>query len=69
MVSPDFLKIADAYGIDAYKITWFEDMEKYSADIYSKKWPALIWYTIEKEENVYPMVPAGKCLGDVIVGE
>ncbi len=66
IASPDYLKIAEAYGIKGYKISSFQDMESKHSEIYSSKWPALIWYKVEKEENVFPMVPAWKTLWETI---
>jgi acetolactate synthase-1/2/3 large subunit len=59
MVNPDFVKLAEAYGIPAMRVTSREQMEESVAFARGINGPTLIEYVIEKEEIVYPMVPAG----------
>ena len=66
VASPNYLKIAEAYWIKGYKISSLQEMEDKHDEIYSSKWPAIIWYNVEKEENVLPMVPAWKTLWETI---
>ena len=66
--SPDFDILAQAYGIPAYKISDTSSMNEVLPTILQEKWPALIWCTIEKEENVFPMVPAWKRLDEMVFG-
>ena len=65
MFSPEFDTIASGYGIANYKIENVEQMKKLEK-IITQPWPALIWCKIEKEENVFPMVPAGKALDQMV---
>jgi len=66
MVNPDFCKLADAFGIPSMRVTKREQMEESVAFARSIKGPVLIEYVIEKEEIVYPMVPAGADLHNMI---
>jgi acetolactate synthase-1/2/3 large subunit len=66
MVSPDFCKLADAYGIPSMRVTNRDQIEESVAFARSIQGPTLIEYTIEKEEIVYPMVPAGADLHKMI---
>ncbi|MCS6834718.1 MAG: biosynthetic-type acetolactate synthase large subunit [Anaerolineae bacterium] len=66
MVNPDFVKLADAYGIPAMRVTSREQMAESVAFARSQPGPVLIEYVIEKEEIVYPMVPAGADLDKMI---
>lgn len=59
MFSPDFVKLAEAYGIPARRVTKREEIAEAVAFARSVDGPALIEFVVEKEEMVYPMVPAG----------
>jgi acetolactate synthase-1/2/3 large subunit len=59
MVNPDFVKLADAFGIPAMRVTHRDQIEESVAFARGINGPTLIEYVIEKEEIVYPMVPAG----------
>jgi len=64
--SPDYIKLAEAYGIKGYRITADQDIPKNHNQIFSSKGPCLIEYCVEKEDNVLPMVQAGKTLNDTM---
>lgn len=66
MFSPDFIKLAEAYGIPAVRVTSREEVEAAVNFARSIKGPALIEFVVEKEEIVYPMVPAGNDLDNMI---
>lgn len=66
MVNPDFCKLADAYGIPSMLVTRRDQIEESVAFARSIKGPVLIEYQILKEEMVYPMVPAGATLDNMI---
>ncbi len=66
MFSPDFIKLADAYGIPAMRVTDRSQIEAAVAFQRSVKGPSLVEYVITKEDVVYPMVPAGADLHNMI---
>jgi acetolactate synthase-1/2/3 large subunit len=66
MVNPDFVKLAEAYGIPAMRVTKREEMAASVEFARSHAGPVLIEYVIEKEEMVYPMVPAGADLDKML---
>lgn len=66
MVNPDFVKLAEAYGIPSMRVTRREEIEESVRFARSIKGPVLIEYQILKEEMVYPMVPAGASLDNMI---
>ncbi len=66
MFSPDFCKLAEAYGIPARRVTSRDEIEEAVAFARSVDGPALIEFVVEKEEMVYPMVPAGADLHAMI---
>ncbi|MFP4417301.1 MAG: biosynthetic-type acetolactate synthase large subunit [Chitinispirillaceae bacterium] len=59
--NPDFVTLAKAYGIKAMGITKREEMEKVLSEALAyNDGPCLIHAHVEKQENVFPMIPAGK---------
>lgn len=66
MYNPDFCKLAEAYGIPSMRVTERRQIEESVAFARSIKGPVLIEYAIEKEEIVYPMVPAGADLHNML---
>ena len=63
---PDFVKLADAYGIPAFKATRTDQVDETIRAAQAIDGPALIWFEIAEEQNVFPMMPAGKGLSDLI---
>jgi acetolactate synthase I/II/III large subunit len=63
---PDFVKLAEAYGIPAFKATSTDDVDRAIRAAQAVDGPALIWFEIAEEQNVFPMMPAGKGLSDLI---
>ncbi len=65
MLNPDFCKLAEAYGIPNRRITQRDEIEDAVAFARSIAGPVLLEFVVEKEEMVYPMVPAGADLHDM----
>ncbi|MCL0052998.1 biosynthetic-type acetolactate synthase large subunit, partial [Dehalococcoidales bacterium] len=63
---PDFVKIAEAYGIPALRVTRREEVAPTIEQAMTEPGPFLIDFVVEPEENVYPMVPPGAALAEVI---
>ncbi len=63
---PDFVKLAEAYGIPAFKATTTDEVDTTIRAAQAVDGPALIWFEIAEEQNVFPMMPAGKGLSDLI---
>lgn len=59
MHSPDFVKLAAAYDIPARRITKREEIADAVAFAHATPGPVLLEFVVEKEDAVYPMVPAG----------
>jgi acetolactate synthase-1/2/3 large subunit len=64
--APDFLKLADAYGIVGMRATKRSEVEDVIAEARSYGGPVLMDFVVEEEENVYPMVAPGKALDDML---
>lgn len=65
MFSPDFCKLAEAYGIPSMRVTSREQIQESVDFARSIDGPVVIEYVVEKEEMVYPMVAAGADLHDM----
>lgn len=65
MFTPDFCKLAEAYGIPSMRVTRRDQIEASVKFARETQGPVLIEYMVEKEEMVYPMVPSGADLDDM----
>lgn len=65
-VQPDFLKLAEAYGIKGYRITSLQDAKKVLEEGLNSNEPVLIECVVKQGENVYPMVASGKPLHEMV---
>ncbi len=63
---PDFVKIAGAYGISALRVKHNEEIAPALEQAMAEPGPFLIDFMVEPEENVYPMVPPGASLSELI---
>lgn len=66
MFNPDFCKLAEAYGVPSMRVTSRDQIEESVAFARNTPGPVLIDYVVEKHDIVYPMVPAGANLQDMI---
>ena len=66
ITGPDFVKLAEAYGISATRVTEEKDIEAAIKKAMKHKGPYLIDFIVEAEENVYPMVAPGATLAQVL---
>ncbi|HCW09039.1 MAG TPA: biosynthetic-type acetolactate synthase large subunit [Cytophagales bacterium] len=69
MVNPDFLKIAEAYKIRSRKITEHKELKEALTEMLEAKGPYFLEAVVGKEDNVFPMVPAGAGVSDVLLEE
>ncbi|HVH95588.1 MAG TPA: acetolactate synthase large subunit [Bacillus sp. (in: firmicutes)] len=64
-IQPDFVKLADAFGIKGYCIHSSEEAESILDEVLHNNEPVLLDFRVEPGENVYPMIPAGKGLHEM----
>ena len=64
--NPDFVKIADAYGIKSERLKTKEDLENKLKDLILSDEGVILDCIVEREENVFPMIPAGKTVSQMI---
>ena len=64
--NPDFVKLAEAFGVLGIRVT--EKSQVRSAIERAMEWdgPALIDFMVEEEENVYPMIPSGMTVNELM---
>jgi acetolactate synthase-1/2/3 large subunit len=63
---PDFVKLADAFGIEGYTITTEEEAEDVLNKVMDTKKPVLLDFRIAPNENVYPMIAPGAGLHEMV---
>ena len=66
--SPDFVKLAEAYGAFAKRVTTLEEFGKALKEGISLDSPAVIDVPVSSEEDVFPFMPPGKSIKDTVVG-
>ena len=66
LVSPDFVKLADAHGIAGRAVSTRAEVEAAVNEARSAPGAFLINFLVEKEDSVYPMIPAGSALHEMI---
>lgn len=67
MINPDFIKIAEAYNIPAVKIEQRQNLQTEIKKMLEAKTPYFVEVVVGKEDNVFPMVPAGGCVSDCML--
>ncbi|AXO80683.1 biosynthetic-type acetolactate synthase large subunit [Olleya aquimaris] len=65
MTNPDFVAIAKGYFIEAEKVTKREDLKDAVAKMINTDGPYFLEVCVEKEGNVFPMIPTGASVSDV----
>ncbi|MDD4359642.1 MAG: biosynthetic-type acetolactate synthase large subunit [Syntrophaceticus sp.] len=65
---PDFIKLAAAYGIKGLRVQRTEDVRSVLEEAIKYPGPVIIDCVVAKDENVFPMVPAGGSLTDMLEG-
>ena len=63
---PDYVKVAEAYGLPGLRVTGKEEVVPAIEQAMEYQGPFLIDFVVEPEENVYPMVPPGASLAEVL---
>jgi len=66
LVSPDFVKLADAHGIPGRAVRKRSEVESAVNEARSAPGAFLLNFLVEKEDSVYPMIPAGSALHEMI---
>lgn len=65
---PDFIKVAEAYGATGIRVEEASKVKSALEEAFAIKGPVVLEFIVDQEENVYPMVPAGASLDQMIRG-
>ncbi|BCS96438.1 acetolactate synthase [Desulfoluna limicola] len=65
--NPDFVKLAEAFGAKGLRATKPEEVEKVLKEGLETEGAVIMEFIVDREENVYPMVPAGKAITDMLL--
>lgn len=65
MVNPDFVKIAEGYHIEAKRVSERKDLKSAVQEMIASDKPYFLEVKVEKEDNVFPMIPSGAAVSEV----
>lgn len=66
LTGPDFTKLAEAYGVRGMAIEETDQVERAIQEAYEHDGPVVMDFRVEREVNVFPMVPQGKSIGEML---
>ncbi|MBI5178024.1 MAG: biosynthetic-type acetolactate synthase large subunit [Nitrospinae bacterium] len=66
-VNPDFVKLAEAYGAVGLRATKESEVQDVLKEAYRTQKPVLMDFAVDREEKVFPMVPAGGTVKDILL--
>ena len=64
--NPDFVKLAEAYGMKGIRVTSQDELESAIAEANAHDGPVIVDFVIEKVDDLYPMIPAGQSVQELI---
>lgn len=65
MINPNFVAIAEGYHIKSKKVTQREELDEAVAEMLASKDSYFLEVMVEKENNVFPMIPTGASVADI----
>ncbi|MFZ4927627.1 biosynthetic-type acetolactate synthase large subunit [Chryseobacterium sp. Mn2064] len=65
--SPDFVQVAKGYGIEGNKVSQRQELEKALREMLDHKGAFLLEVMTGKEHNVFPMIPQGKSVSEIVL--
>ena len=65
--APDFAKLAEPFGAVGLRATKPSEVEPVLREAISTPRPVIMDFVVEREENVYPMVPAGANITEMLL--
>ncbi len=66
LTGPDFVKLAEAYRIHGIAVENTDEVERAIQEAYNHDGPVLLDFRVEREVNVFPMVPQGNSIGEML---
>ena len=67
MKNPDFVGIAKAYGLASQKVTSRDQLEGAIQEMLDHNGPYVLEVVVEQEDNVFPMIPTGASISDILL--
>ena len=67
MRNPDFVKFAESMGCKGLRVKTMDDLPNVMQEFLETSEPVILDAIVDKQEHVYPMVPAGKALHEVFI--
>lgn len=67
--SPDFVKLAEAYGVRGFRASNKDEARAAWAEALNHPGPAVVEFVVRRDENVYPMVAQGSTIDQMIMGD
>lgn len=67
LVNPDFVTISQGYGIPAKLVTEKNQLEKEIDKFLADDGPVLLEVRVEKENNIFPMIPSGAAVDEIVI--
>lgn len=67
--SPDFVKLAEAYGVKGLRATNKDEAKAAWQEAMDTPGPVVVEFVVNKHENVYPMVPQGATIDQMLMGD
>ncbi|HTO52840.1 MAG TPA: biosynthetic-type acetolactate synthase large subunit [Myxococcota bacterium] len=65
--NPDFVKLAQAYGVKGLRIRRPADVDRILAEAHAHDGPCVVVAEVVKEDNVFPMIPAGASIAEMLI--
>ena len=66
--NPDFVKLAEAYGVKAWRIRRSADVDRILQEAHDyDEGPCVVVAEVVKEDNVFPMIPAGAAISEMLI--
>ncbi len=65
--NPDFVKLAQSFGVKGFRMRRKADVDRTLKAAFEHDGPAVVWAEVEKEDNVFPMIPPGKSYDEMIL--
>lgn len=66
--SPDIVKLSDAYGIPAKSVSKREELDDAMREMFEIEGPYVLEVNVEQEDNIFPMVPSGAAVSEILLG-
>jgi acetolactate synthase-1/2/3 large subunit len=67
LANPDFVKLAEAFGCPGMRVTRTDEVDGVVREALARTdGPVLVEFVVAKEDNVYPMIPAGQSVHEMI---